>query len=79
MQIIIPTLREDKVPSALKILKDKNLLENNHCIVCKKQISKKNIGGFIPHNNKVAIICDDPECYLKSVSIRRKVNGNGSL
>jgi len=79
MEKIIYTLREDKVPLAINILKEKNLLVSEKCIVCKKQISKENIGGFVPHGDKVAMICDNPHCYLESIRKVRETNGNGSV
>ena len=76
-KLILQTIEEEKVEEAIAILNSKGLLiEPNFCGLCKKSMGK--IGGFMPKNDKIIVVCDDISCIIKASFLIMQFNGNGS-
>ncbi len=81
-KIVLPRIDEKDIPSTIQLLKDKNLLENEKCIICQCSMGQnfRKVGGFIPNKKtkKINIFCDKLFCRLDSFFLIKKHNGNGS-
>jgi len=75
--LILQTIDEKDLEKAVDMLRTQGVLSDKaECPLCSENID--NIGGFIPHESKVAPICDKFSCILKASYAVMKFNGNGS-
>lgn len=80
-KLVLQTINEENLNEVLKVLKKKNLLLNRKkCGICAKNLTKEEIGGFLPFKDKdkVSPICNHISCILKASFLIMKYNGNGS-
>lgn len=41
------------------------LPESQPCFVCRKKVTKENVGAFLPVKGKVEVVCEEPHCFLE--------------
>ena len=76
-KLIIQTINEKNLKSAIEILREKDLLvKSDLCPLCEEKL--ENVGGFLPKREKVMLICDKLNCIMKASYLTMKYNGNGS-
>ncbi len=76
-KLTLHTVEEKNLQKIIRRLKDSaELWEDGVCPLCNGDLEA--IGGFIPHEGKVAPICNKISCVLSATYAVMKFNGNGS-
>lgn len=77
--LVLQSIKSSEVNHTLKLLSGKNLLKkSDNCPVCKKELIKDKIGGFMPDHKKIVAVCDDLTCIMEASFLVMRHNGNGS-
>ena len=78
-KLVLQIIEEENIIDVVKLLKKKKiLLSTKRCKLCAKELTKEEIGGFLPFEGKIAPICADTKCILKASFLTMEHNGNGS-